>query len=97
MKVFVWTGYDNAAVYAADTYEQCMRIYDIVDDIIYELDMGLADTTRVGLITEVSNARPEHRATIVRDTITLIVEKFSDSKHRVFERCTGFQEVENVF
>ena len=96
MKVFVWTGYDNAVVYAADTYEQCMRIYDQVDDTIYELDMGLADASRAGLLREVSNARPEHRATIVRDEINMIVEKFSGSKHHVFERCTGFQEVENV-
>ena len=96
MKVFVWFYHGDMSVYAADTYEQCIKIFDNIDDAIYEMNIAYADTMRKQLFLDISNARPEHRGHIVRDAISEIVEKFYAAKNSIFEYGTTFKDVKNV-
>lgn len=93
MKVFIWVNWGDVSVHAADTFEQCLAIYNSIDDVTYELDMGFADASRAGLLREVSNARAEHRAHIVREEISMIVDKFISCRG-LFDPGTGFYDVQ---
>lgn len=94
MKVFIWVNWGDVEVHMADTYEQCSAIFNKIDDLIYELDFRFANECRKVLGIDIENARPEHRASRVIAEISMIVETFRDSRHRVFDHGTGFYDVQ---
>jgi hypothetical protein len=91
MKVFVWKGHGDYDVYAADTSQQLVKLFD---DIVISLDSWGIDTDleKSKLYVHGNINSPSH----IRQAINYLVnDVVGIGTNELFEYGTGFETVKN--